>query len=63
MNDSDGGQPDDIRTKGKDIVQPRLETFKEQLIPLRIWVSQMKQVEHKCLTSFQYLVLSLYNEF
>ncbi|KAM3301498.1 putative protein isoform X2 [Capsicum chacoense] len=32
--------PDDIRTKGKDIVQPRLETFKEQLIPLRIWTQE-----------------------
>ncbi|XP_049414555.1 uncharacterized protein LOC125877250 [Solanum stenotomum] len=32
--------PDDIRTKGKDIVQPRLETFKEQLSPLRIWAEE-----------------------
>lgn len=47
MDNCDGGQSDDIRTKGKDIVQPRLEIFKEQLSPLRIWVSQMKQVEHK----------------
>lgn len=31
---------DDIRTKGKDIVQPRLETFKEQLSPLRIWAEE-----------------------
>ncbi|KAK4714066.1 hypothetical protein R3W88_019973 [Solanum pinnatisectum] len=32
--------PDDIRTKGKDIVQPRLETFREQLSPLRIWAEE-----------------------
>ncbi|XP_060189384.1 uncharacterized protein LOC132618337 isoform X1 [Lycium barbarum] len=31
---------DDIRTKGKDIVQPRLETFKQQLSPLRIWAEE-----------------------
>ncbi|XP_009624294.1 uncharacterized protein LOC107793807 [Nicotiana tabacum] len=31
---------DDIRTKGKDIVQPILETFKEQLSPLRIWAEE-----------------------
>ncbi|XP_055823552.1 uncharacterized protein LOC129892043 [Solanum dulcamara] len=31
---------DDIRTKGKDIVQSRLETFKEQLSPLRIWAEE-----------------------
>lgn len=55
MDDADVAQPDDIRTKGKDMVQPRLETFKEQLNPLRIWVS-------KCSTILQYLLLSLSNE-
>lgn len=63
MDDSDVVQPDDILTKGKDIIQPRLETFKEQLSPLRIWVSPMKQVEHKYSTIPRYLLLFLSNEF
>ncbi|TMW88622.1 hypothetical protein EJD97_018311 [Solanum chilense] len=38
--------PDDIRTKGKDMVQPRLETFKEQLNPLRIWAEEKSKKWH-----------------
>lgn len=38
--------PDDILTKGKDIIQPRLETFKEQLSPLRIWVEEKSKNWH-----------------
>ncbi|KAK4369351.1 hypothetical protein RND71_013143 [Anisodus tanguticus] len=37
---------DDIRTKGKDIVQPRLETFKAQLSPLRIWAEEKSKKWH-----------------
>ncbi|CAN4103662.1 unnamed protein product [Withania somnifera] len=37
---------DDIRTKGKDIVHPRLETFKEQLSPLRIWAEEKSKKWH-----------------
>ncbi|KAJ8568571.1 hypothetical protein K7X08_028104 [Anisodus acutangulus] len=36
----------DIRTKGKDIVQPRLETFKAQLSPLRIWAEEKSKKWH-----------------
>lgn len=61
MDNCDGGQSDDIRTKGKDIVQPRLEIFKEQLSPLRIWVSQIKQVGHKRSTIVRYMLLFLSN--
>ncbi|XP_015081619.1 uncharacterized protein LOC107025348 [Solanum pennellii] len=38
--------PDDIRTKGKDMVQRRLETFKEQLNPLRIWAEEKSKKWH-----------------
>ncbi|MCD9641930.1 hypothetical protein HAX54_028416 [Datura stramonium] len=38
--------PDDIRTKGKDIIQPRLEIFKEQLSPLRIWAEEKSKKWH-----------------
>ncbi|MFQ6633840.1 hypothetical protein Gotur_010904 [Gossypium turneri] len=28
---------DDVRTKGKDLVQPKFEMIREQLVPLRTW--------------------------
>ncbi|KAK6918833.1 hypothetical protein RJ641_017255 [Dillenia turbinata] len=37
---------DDIRTKGKDIVQPKFEAFKQQLIPLRSWADNMSKKWH-----------------
>ncbi|KAM7277224.1 hypothetical protein ACFE04_019090 [Oxalis oulophora] len=35
----DDSRLDDIRTKGKDLAQPRLETIREQISPLRTWQS------------------------
>ncbi|XP_010252511.1 PREDICTED: uncharacterized protein LOC104594079 isoform X2 [Nelumbo nucifera] len=29
---------DDIRTKGRDLVQPKFEMVREQLLPVRVWV-------------------------
>ncbi|KAI3473520.1 hypothetical protein Pfo_031411 [Paulownia fortunei] len=37
---------DDIRTKGKDLVQPKLEMFKEQLVPLRTWAESVSKKWH-----------------
>lgn len=31
-------QTDDIRTKGKDLIQPGADMLKEQMVPLRAWV-------------------------
>ncbi|KNA09906.1 hypothetical protein SOVF_149260 [Spinacia oleracea] len=39
---------DDIRTKGKDLLQPKFETAKEQLAPLRNWAeTTSKKWHHK----------------
>ncbi|PIA50563.1 hypothetical protein AQUCO_01200030v1 [Aquilegia coerulea] len=32
---------DDIKTKGRDLVHPKFENMKEQLVPLRIWVQSL----------------------
>ncbi|KAL7185846.1 hypothetical protein ACSBR2_027748 [Camellia fascicularis] len=37
---------DDIKAKGKDLVQPKLEMFKEQLIPLKNWAGDMSKKWH-----------------
>ncbi|XAR68125.1 hypothetical protein NMG60_11003141 [Bertholletia excelsa] len=37
---------DDIKTKGKDLVQPKLEIIREQLIPLRNWAEDMSKKWH-----------------
>ncbi|KAA8524731.1 hypothetical protein F0562_011154 [Nyssa sinensis] len=37
---------DDIRTKGKDLVQPKIEMVREQLIPLRTWAEDMSKKWH-----------------
>ncbi|XP_057955952.1 uncharacterized protein LOC131149498 [Malania oleifera] len=37
---------DDIRTKGRDLVQPKVEMFREQLIPLRTWADNMSRKWH-----------------
>ncbi|XP_059661106.1 uncharacterized protein LOC132307390 [Cornus florida] len=37
---------DDIRTKGRDLVQPRFDVVKEQLIPLRTWAEDMSKKWH-----------------
>ncbi|EYU43125.1 hypothetical protein ABFS82_08G116500 [Erythranthe guttata] len=37
---------DDIRNKGKDLVQPKLEIFKEQLTPLRTWAEDLSKKWH-----------------
>ncbi|KAK6919325.1 hypothetical protein RJ641_015229 [Dillenia turbinata] len=37
---------DDIKAKGKDIVRPKFEVFKEQLIPLRSWADNMSKRWH-----------------
>ncbi|XP_010556990.1 PREDICTED: uncharacterized protein LOC104826141 [Tarenaya hassleriana] len=34
---------DDIRTKSKDLVQPKLENIREQLMPLRTWAENMSK--------------------
>ncbi|XP_076906007.1 uncharacterized protein LOC143562502 [Bidens hawaiensis] len=38
---------DDIRTKGKDIVQPRFESIKERVTPLRNWAEDVTNKWHK----------------
>ncbi|KAK8569017.1 hypothetical protein V6N13_106891 [Hibiscus sabdariffa] len=37
---------DDIRTKGKDMVQPRFEMIRAQLLPLRAWAENMSKKWH-----------------
>ncbi|XP_052179054.1 uncharacterized protein LOC127792563 [Diospyros lotus] len=37
---------DDIKTKGKDLVQPKFEMLREQLIPLKIWAEDMSKKWH-----------------
>lgn len=37
---------DDIRTKGRDLVQPKLEAIKEQLTPLRHWAESTSKKWH-----------------
>ncbi|KAG8364575.1 hypothetical protein BUALT_Bualt18G0011600 [Buddleja alternifolia] len=37
---------DDIRTKGKDLLGPKLETVKEQLVPLRTWADEVSKKWH-----------------
>ncbi|VVA90040.1 unnamed protein product [Arabis nemorensis] len=37
---------DDIRTKGKDLFQPKLESMKEQVEPLRTWAGNMSKKWH-----------------
>jgi len=37
---------DDIRTKGKDLFQPKLESMKEQVEPLRTWAENMSKKWH-----------------
>ncbi|KAK9060421.1 hypothetical protein SSX86_021125 [Deinandra increscens subsp. villosa] len=38
---------DDIRTKGKDIVQPKLESIKQRMAPLRTWAEGVANKWHK----------------
>ncbi|KAF8391592.1 hypothetical protein HHK36_023898 [Tetracentron sinense] len=37
---------DDFRTKGRDLVQPKIEMVREQLIPLRIWAENTSKKWH-----------------
>ncbi|GKV24810.1 hypothetical protein SLEP1_g34376 [Rubroshorea leprosula] len=37
---------DDIRSKGRDIVQPKIEMIKEQLFPLKNWAKEMSKKWH-----------------
>lgn len=37
---------DDVKSKGKDLVQPKLETVKEQFIPLKNWAGDMSKKWH-----------------
>ncbi|KAF9608013.1 hypothetical protein IFM89_004894 [Coptis chinensis] len=37
---------DDIKTKGRDLIQPKFETIREQLNPLRIWAKKMSAEWH-----------------
>ncbi|CAN1124217.1 hypothetical protein LINPERPRIM_LOCUS3647 [Linum perenne] len=37
---------DDVRSKGKDMVQPRLDTIREQLMPFRTWVEDRSKKWH-----------------
>ncbi|EEF37045.1 uncharacterized protein LOC8282536 [Ricinus communis] len=37
---------DDIKNKGKDLVQPKLDVIREQLVPLRIWVEGTSKKWH-----------------
>lgn len=37
---------DDVKTKGKDAVQPRANMIKEQVAPLRSWAEEMSQKWH-----------------
>ncbi|XP_047342543.1 uncharacterized protein LOC124946034 [Impatiens glandulifera] len=34
---------DDIKTKSKSLLQPKLESMKEQLVPIKIWTEQMSK--------------------
>uniref|UniRef100_A0A5B7ATX2 Uncharacterized protein n=1 Tax=Davidia involucrata TaxID=16924 RepID=A0A5B7ATX2_DAVIN len=36
----------DFRTKGKDLVQPKIEMVREQLVPLRTWAEDMSKKWH-----------------
>lgn len=38
--------PDDIRTKGRDLVEPKFEMIKEQLVPLKSWADNMSKKWH-----------------
>ncbi|MBA0560557.1 hypothetical protein Goshw_005320 [Gossypium schwendimanii] len=37
---------DDVRTKGKDLVQPKFEMIREQLVPLRTWAENTSKKWH-----------------
>ncbi|GLT28328.1 hypothetical protein SLA2020_032700 [Shorea laevis] len=37
---------DDIRSKGRDVVQPKIEMIKEQLFPLKNWAKEMSKKWH-----------------
>ncbi|KAG8477983.1 hypothetical protein CXB51_027422 [Gossypium anomalum] len=37
---------DDVRTKGKDLVQPKFEMISEQLVPLRTWAENSSKKWH-----------------
>ncbi|KAK8918255.1 hypothetical protein KSP39_PZI021113 [Platanthera zijinensis] len=37
---------DHIRSKGRDLIQPRVEVIREQLIPLRFWVEHISKKWH-----------------
>jgi len=37
---------DDIRTKGRSLVEPKLEMIKEQLVPLKTWADNMAKKWH-----------------
>ncbi|CAN0914420.1 hypothetical protein LINGRAHAP2_LOCUS28563 [Linum grandiflorum] len=37
---------DDVRSRGKDMVQPRLDTIREQLMPIRTWVEDRSKKWH-----------------
>ncbi|XP_042485814.1 uncharacterized protein LOC122066058 isoform X1 [Macadamia integrifolia] len=37
---------DDIKTKGKDIIQPKIEMIREQLVPLQVWAKNMSKKWH-----------------
>ncbi|KAF5204314.1 Coiled-coil protein [Thalictrum thalictroides] len=37
---------DDIKTKGRDLVHPKFENMKEQLVPLRIWAENKSKKWH-----------------
>ncbi|KAL6135212.1 hypothetical protein ACLB2K_067440 [Fragaria x ananassa] len=37
---------DDIRTKGKELVEPKFEGIREQLVPLKAWVENMTRKWH-----------------
>ncbi|KAJ4976513.1 hypothetical protein NE237_001619 [Protea cynaroides] len=36
----------DFKTKGKDIMEPKFEVVREQLVPLRVWVENMSKKWH-----------------
>ncbi|XP_020577933.1 uncharacterized protein LOC110023060 isoform X2 [Phalaenopsis equestris] len=37
---------DDIRSKGRELIQPRVDTIREQLAPLRSWVEKITEKWH-----------------
>ncbi|KAF9669548.1 hypothetical protein SADUNF_Sadunf14G0118900 [Salix dunnii] len=37
---------DDIRTKGKDLVQPKLDVIREQFVPLKTWAGETSKKWH-----------------